>query len=197
VRLNRTKEIAMSNQGNYMTAPLVFLELEEVLVMEQLNFLHWIPSLYRLRISMHSESMRDMWATLVPPEKRANLRKLHDELEPRYVITSRMAGRMDKLQTMDMLHRAGLSFVANNLHTMWRTEGENVAHRAEDIADWFTRPRSTATAFVILDNTASAESLCASQFALQTVTSAAGQGLTAAATARALEILRWQRRAAA
>lgn len=187
----------MSNQRNHMTAAVVFLELEQVLVTEQSNFLHWLPAVYRLRISVHGEPMRELWAALAPLALRANLRRLHDQVEPRYVITSRLASGLNKTQMMDLLHRAGLSFVANNLHTMWRTESQRLANRALEIADWFTRPRATASAFVILDNAASASALSESPFALQTVGCEDGQGLTAAATARALEILRWQRRAAA
>lgn len=187
----------MSNQRNHMTAAVVFLELEQVLVTEQANFLRWLPALYGLRISVHDEPLREMWATLAPPALRANLRKLHDQVEPRYVITSRLASRLNKTQMMDLLHRAELSFIANNLHTMWRTEGKGLANRAQEIADWFSRPRSAASAFVILDNAASASALSESKFALQTVGCGDGQGLTAAATERALKILRWQRRAAA
>lgn len=187
----------MSNQRNHMAVPLVFLELEQVLVTEQINFLHWIPSLYRLRIGVHGGPMRELWATLAPAAMRNSLRRLHDEVAPRYVITSRLASRLTKDQMMDLLHRAGLPFVANNLHTMWRTDGGRLAHRGREIADWFGKPCSTAAAFVILDNTAAAEALGESRFALHTVRCGDGQGLTAAATARALEILRWQQRAAA
>jgi len=42
-------------------------------------------------------------------DRGGNLRKLHDEVKPRYVITRRLASRMNKTKMMDLLHRAGLS----------------------------------------------------------------------------------------
>jgi hypothetical protein len=174
--------------------PLVFLEFDHVLVTDcrYIHQFHFLPLLYRLNIGVDTDIMRPLWPKLVPCKVRTNLRRLHDEFQPRYVISSGMAGVMNKVRMLDMLRRAGLALVADHLHGAWCIEPGEDATRGARIAAWLGRWRAGGQSFVVLDNVETGRALARGALAHRTVICPSERGLTTPALARARAILHGQ-----
>jgi len=172
--------------------PLVFLEFEHVLLTDpgHIHQFHVLPLLYRLRIGVDTDLMRPLWLKLVPCKVRVNLRRLHDEFQPRYVISSDMAGAMNRPRMVDMLRRAGLAFVADNLHAAWCIEPGEDETRGARIGAWAARWRAGGQPFVVLDNDTTGQALARGPLSRRTVICPHGRGLTVPALDRARAVLR-------
>jgi hypothetical protein len=171
--------------------PLVFLKFEHVLVTDAANLdqFRFLPLLYRLNIGVDAESMRPFWLSLVACNVRTNLRRLHDEFRPRYVISSGMAGRMKRTYVVDLLRRMGLDFVADNLHSAWCVLFVEGTTDASWIASWLTRWRRADQSFVVLDNAVTGCTIGCDTVAARTVLCNPAEGLTTHTLTRASAIL--------
>lgn len=135
----------------------------------------------------------DLWSKIFDSILCANLRTLHDEFEPRYVISSSWASLLERDQIVELFKRTGLQFVASNLHEEWRTPRTPETERVEEIARWLAAHNAAApAAFVILDDFLSGKSLQRSPLEANAVLCDAWKGFKYPKLRTAQKILRTQ-----
>jgi hypothetical protein len=171
-------------------APLLFLDMDDVLVLDARY------TSYQVRQAFLQGDMgwQALWDGVVDAGARANLRRLHDEFGPTYVISSCWTIFLRCAQFHEVFHRTGLSFVAGHLHAEWATPKAPGQPRVEDVWRWCQRHRAPGQAMLALDDTESGWSLGGSHFdaAGQVVLCDTGEGLTDAKLAQAQQLLRAQ-----
>lgn len=174
-------------------APVVFLNLPWVLVTDpvQLRLMGMVPMFLKWKLERGDlEGARQLCAELVSEKVRLNLRRLHLEFAPRYVIASPLASRLVTEEMAYLLCFAGLDFVAENLHPDWRNEADSSGTRAGEISRWLAAHPELQAGFVILDSIESAAELPASPLSASTVMCSPARGLTTSALNRARLVLR-------
>jgi hypothetical protein len=81
-----------------MHPPLIFLDIDDVLVLNE-KYNGWAA----LEALAHDvEHHPELWQQLVFPEGRDNLRALHDEFSPEYVVSSTWATQFTQEQIKDV-----------------------------------------------------------------------------------------------
>lgn len=128
-------------------APLLFLELEGVLVLGGSKKRELVADAVS-NIARGDSNWRDhqgTWEGLFAAEPVRQLKALHDQFQLRYCLTTNWTGLLDKAATLNVLRLSGLGFVASNLHARWEVDrGLGAVRRSDQIeAGCVTIPIST------------------------------------------------------
>lgn len=135
--------------------PLVFLDFDDVLATnERYNS-------FQLKLTFEHAAQNEfleLWDNLFDARACNNLRAVHAEFRPVYVITSSWTGFLSKEQISEALARCELGFVVENLHADWCADANGGKGRLEAIDTWLESHCGRAK-FVILDDRLSGQSL--------------------------------------
>jgi hypothetical protein len=142
--------------------PLVFLDMDDVLCLDDVHHSGQMLKIFEQKIPDYPE----MWERLVDPGAAENLRQLHAEFNPVYVISSSWATYLDREQMCEALTRTQLQFVVENLHTEWRTPRALSSSRRDEIEWWLEAHRELSQPFLIIDDSRSGAVLAHSPLAL-------------------------------
>lgn len=171
--------------------PLIFLDFDDVLAVHREHNSAAVQAAFKNGLL---DNVAELWAGLFHYSARMNLRTLHDEFTPEYVVTSSWTLHFDLAQIIEVLRRTDLVFVAENLHPKWRTPREQgVTYRLTEIEAWLDEHNLTsARPFVILDDELSGQSLPGSHLEDQAVLCNADVGFLYPQLRAAQAILRSQ-----
>lgn len=172
--------------------PVVFADLDDVLAIHQEH-----NSFQVLAAFKHAalDDVPSLWKHLFDASACKNLRTLHDEFFPEYVISSSWTSFLNRAQIFEVLQRTGLDFVAENLHAEWCTPRDEDSYRLTEIDKWLdTHAFGGQIPFVILDDLNSGQSLSGSHLEEKAVLCDAWIGFTHAKLRTAQKILRDQLR---
>ncbi|WP_426116767.1 HAD domain-containing protein [Massilia sp. PWRC2] len=171
--------------------PLLLLDFDDVIVLDARYISYQVRECFR-RGEM---DWHELWAGLVDVTAARNLRALHDEFAPIYVISSSWASFLDRMQICEVLRRTGIELVAENLHAEWRTPREDGSYRLTEIDGWLDKHAlGNRLPYVILDDQLSGQSLPGSHLEERTVLCDAWIGFTHPKLRSAQKILRGQLR---
>lgn len=171
--------------------PVVFLDFDNVLAVHKFS--------NRLRVldaatMVIMDAFPDLWLDVADADARRNLRTLHKEFEPNYVISSSWASHLSLEQMKKVLKRCGLKFVALNLCEPWCTPRNETLDRLSEIEAWLElRTWTDGRAYVIIDDHVSGGTLSESWVEDRTVFCNAWVGFSEAKLTAAREILNDQR----
>ena len=141
------------------------------------------------------DDVPSLWKYLFEASACKNLRTLHEEFVPEYVISSSWTSFLDRAQICEAMRRTGLDFVAGNLHDDWCTPREDGSYRLTEIDGWLDMHTAGASLpYVILDDHMSGQSLPGSHLEKRTVLCDAWIGFTHPKLRSAQKILRDQLR---
>ena len=133
-------------------APLLFLELEGVLVLGASKTRELVADAVSA-IARGNATWRDhhdIWENLFAAEPVRQLKALHDQFQLRYCLTTNWTGLLDKAATLNVLRLSGLGFVASNLHARW--EVDRVVRRSDQIEAWLRHHSDQHDQWVVLDS---------------------------------------------
>lgn len=170
--------------------PIVFADLDDVIALHKEH-----NSFQVLAAFKHAalDSVPTLWKFLFDASACKNLRTLHEEFVPEYVISSSWTSFLDREQICEVLRRTGLQFVVENLHHDWRTPRKEVSYRLTEIDEWLdTHALGTPLPYVILDDHISGQSLPGSHLEERAVLCDAWVGFTHPKLRSAQKILRDQ-----
>jgi hypothetical protein len=106
------------------------------------------------------EDFADMWEKLFDAKAKAHLKAIHEEFEPQYVLSSSWIKRMDRDALVESFNQTGLGFIADNLHSTWRTtDAQEGGVRADEINGWLSRHPQCKDRWIVLDDTHSGTGL--------------------------------------
>lgn len=140
---------------------IVFLDMDDVMCLNERYNSVQMMMCYREQ----QFDWPELWANLLDAGAAENLRRLHDEFAPWFVISSSWATYLSREQMCDALTRTRLEFVVENLHAEWKTPRALSSSRHNEIEWWLDAHREPEQPFVILDDTESGWSLAGSQLA--------------------------------
>ena len=141
--------------------PLVFLDMDDVLCLDDVHHSGQMLKILEQTIPDYPE----IWQSLVDVGAAENLRQLHAEFKPVYVISSSWATYLDREQMCDALTRTQLQFVVENLHAEWRTPRALSSSRRDEIDWWLEAHREPSQPFLIIDDSWSGTGLAYSPLA--------------------------------
>lgn len=141
---------------------LVFLDMDDVLCLDNV---HHSGQMLKV-IEQNTPDYPELWKCLVDAGAAENLRELHAEFKPFYVISSSWATYLDRAQMCEALTRTQLEFVVQNLHAEWRTPRARSSSRRDEIEWWLDAHREPSQPFIILDDSYSGTDLAHSPLAL-------------------------------
>lgn len=106
-----------------MTRPVLFLDFDDVLCLNSpYGGFDVIAALSQVQKGTAKvQDFEEIWAQLFSPEARGLLRKIHDEFEPLFVLSTSWRMFMNRDALVAVLMNTGLEFVARNLHEHWQT----------------------------------------------------------------------------
>lgn len=176
--------------GTRPVRPLVFLDIDDVLcVHPTLNTRQVLAAL----AGDETIDATEVWQRVFHASARENLRQLHEEFEPTYVVSSSWVLHLDREQLRETFRRTGLEFVAENLHEHWRTPRDDDSYRLVEIEAWLdTHALLTPVPYVIVDDQVSGQSLVGSHLEAMCVLCDAWVGFTHPKLRTAQKILRGQ-----
>jgi hypothetical protein len=172
--------------------PVVVLDLDDVVAIHREH-----NSLQVLAAFEHAalDDVPSLWKYLFDASACKNLRTLHEEFVPEYVISSSWTSFLDRAQICEVMRRTGLEFVVENLHPDWCTPREEGSYRLTEIAGWLDmHTLGTPRPYVILDDLMSGQSLQGSHLEERAVLCDAWIGFTHPKLRTAQKILRDQLR---
>lgn len=175
-------------------APLCFIDMDDVLVLDARYTSYQVRECFRLA----DMNWPELWDGLIDTVARTNLRALHDEFAPTYVISSSWTKFLSREQLVEVFRRTGLDFVVDNLHVEWATPKASGCYRAEEIYRWFDRAMPgqapTVLPVLVLDDDESGWTLadCPLDRAGQVVLCEVWKGLTDEKLVQAQQLLRAQ-----
>lgn len=172
------------------TRPIVFLDIDDVLAIHRtLNTRQVLAALS----GDESINAGEVWQQIFHFSARDNLRQLHDEFEPRYVISSSWTLHLTREQLCETFQQTALEFVAKNLHEDWCTPRDDDSYRLTEIEAWLDKHAlEVPVSFVILDDQISGQSLVGSYLEDMTALCDAWVGFTYPKLRTARKILRGQ-----
>lgn len=174
------------------STPIVFLDFDDVLCVHREHNSTQVLEAFR---NTTLDDVPNLWENIFHYSARTNLRALHDEFSPRYVISSTWASFLDQAQISETLRRTGIEFVAEYMHTHWRTPREKGSNRYTEIKHWIdAHSLDSSVSYVILDDKLSGESIPGSQIEERAVLCDAWVGFTHPKLRSAQKILRDQLR---
>lgn len=142
--------------------PIVFLDMDDVLCFDKVHHSGQMLKIFEQTVPDYPE----MWARLVEADAAENLRLLHSEFTPEYVISSSWATYLNLEQMCEALTRTQLHFVVENLHADWKTPRALSSSRRDEIEWWLEANRAPLQPFLIIDDSYSGTGLAHSPFAL-------------------------------
>lgn len=151
-----------ANNMRHEARPLVFLDMDDVLCLDDVHHSGRMLKIFEQTIQDYPE----MWERLVDAGAAENLRQLHAEFKPVYVISSSWATYLDREQMCEALTRTQLQFVVENLHAEWRTPRALSSSRRDEIEWWLEGHREPSQPFIIIDDSWSGTRLAHSPLAL-------------------------------
>jgi hypothetical protein len=172
--------------------PIIFLDFDDVLAVHREHNSYQVLAAFK-----HAalDDVPDLWNGLFHYSARTNLRALHVEFSPCYVISSSWTSFLDQAQISEVLMRTGLGFVAENLHHHWCTPREEGSYRLTEIDEWLNaHALETSLPYLILDDHLSGQSLPGSHLEERAVLCDAWVGFTHPKLRSAQKILRDQLR---
>jgi hypothetical protein len=154
----------MENNGGMRNdaRPVVFLDMDDVLCLDGVHHSGQMLKIFEKTIPDNPQ----MWERLVDAGAAENLRQLHAEFKPFYVISSSWATYLDHERMCEALTRTQLQFVVKNLHTEWRTPRALSSSRQCEIDWWLEANRKPLQPFIIIDDSWSGTGLAHSPLAL-------------------------------
>lgn len=141
--------------------PLVFLDMDDVLCLDDVHHSGKMLNIFRQTIADYPE----MWERLVDAGAAENLRQLHAEFNPMYIISSSWATYLDREHMCEALTRTQLQFVVENLHANWKTPRALSSSRRDEIQWWLDAHREPSQPFIIIDDSLSGTRLAHSPLA--------------------------------
>jgi len=136
-------------------APLLFLELEGVLVLGAYKKRELVSEAVS-RIVRGTSTWRDhqeAWEDLFAAEPIRQLKALHNQFQLQYCLTTQWAGLLDKSVMLNVLRLSGLGFVASNLNARWAVDrGIGVVRRSDQIVAWLRHHTDQHDQWVVLDS---------------------------------------------
>ena len=172
--------------------PVVVLDLDDVLAVHQEHNSFQVLEAFK-RAAL--DDVPALWKFLFDASACKNLRTLHEEFVPEYVISSSWASFLDRTQICEVLRRTDLGFVVENLHHDWCTPREENSYRLTEIDRWLDDHASVRPLpYLILDDLISGQSLLASHLEKRSVLCDAWIGFTHPKLRSAQKILRNQLR---
>ena len=153
--------------------PILFLDFDDVLCLNTTyGGYDVILALAQIeKGTARPEDFREMWTQLFDGDAKAYLKALHEEFEPRYVLSTSWRKFLDKEAFITVFENCGLEFVAKNLHPAvqtpafespqlaWRTPGFlSPPLRAREIGSWLAR-NPDERGWVVLDDECSGTGL--------------------------------------
>ena len=170
--------------------PVVFLDFDDVLAV------HRVHTSSQVLVAFKHGTLDEipaMWEHVFHFSARTNLRTLHDEFTPDYVISSSWTLHFDCRQICEVLRRTGLDFVVDNLHQDWCTPRDRESYRLTEIAGWLdSHALCTPVPYLILDDQLSGQSIPGSHLEKRAVLCDAWVGFTYPKLRSAQKILRDQ-----
>ncbi len=137
-----------------MNRPLLFLDFDDVICLNEpyggYDVLESLGQVQRREKSVGD--FEEIWTNLFNPRAKKNLRLLHDEFNPIYVLSTSWANFMNMAAISATLGSSGLAFVAENLHEEWETPKGYSELRAHQIRNWLNKHPEFAGRWVILDD---------------------------------------------
>ena len=172
--------------------PVVFLDLDDVLAIHREHNSFQVLAAFK---NAALDDVSSLWKYLFDASACKNLRTLHDEFAPEYVISSSWTSFLDRAQICEVLRRTELEFVVENLHPDWRTPREEGSYRLTEIEGWLdVHALGTSLPYVILDDHISGQSIPGSHLEERAVWCDAWVGFTHQKLRSAQKILRSQSR---
>jgi hypothetical protein len=147
---------------NHDVRNIVFLDMDDVLCLDNVHHSGQMLKIFKQTIPDDPE----MWDHLVDAGAAENLRQLHAEFNPLYVISSSWATYLDQEQMCEALTRTHLQFVVKNLHATWKTPRARSSSRRDEIEWWLNAQREPGQPFIIIDDNWSGTGLAFSPLAL-------------------------------
>jgi hypothetical protein len=174
---------------------VVFLDIDDVLCVHRTLNTRQVLAVLAGDISVDA---REVWQQIFHASARDNLRQLHDEFMPEYVISSSWTLHLNREQLCETFKRTSLEFVADNLHDQWCTPRDDDSYRLTEIDAWLdTHVVLTPAPFLILDDMLSGQSIPGSHLEDRSVLCDAWVGFTHPKLRTAQKILRQQLKAGA
>jgi len=146
---------------NHDVRNIVFLDMDDVLCLDNAHHSGQMLKIFEKTIPDYPE----MWECLVDAGAAENLRQLHVEFNPTYVISSSWATYLNREQMCEALTRTQLLFVVENLHDEWRTPRSLSSSRRDEIEWWLEAQREPGQPFIIIDDNWSGTGLAYSPLA--------------------------------
>ncbi len=170
--------------------PVVFLDIDDVLCVHRtLNTRQVLAAL----AGDETVDAASIWQQVFHASARENLRQLHEEFEPMYIISSSWTLHLSREQLCETFRRTGLEFVSDCLHEHWCTPRDDDSYRLVEIEAWLdTHALVEPVPFLILDDLISGQSIPGSHLEEYAVLCDAWMGFTHPKLRSAQKILRNQ-----
>jgi predicted N-acyltransferase len=183
-------------QNVQQVKPVIFLDIDDVLCVHRtLNTRQVLAAL----VDDETVDADVVWQQIFHPAACENLRVLNEEFRPTYVISSSWTLHLDQHQLRETFQRAGIGFVAHNLHQVPFTPRDEDSYRLVEIEAWLdtylipTLSQTHPTSYLIIDDVVSGQSLLGSHLEDHTVFCDAWTGFTYPKLVAAQKILRGDR----
>jgi hypothetical protein len=151
-----------SSRTEHNVRPIVFLDMDDVLCLDKVHHSGQMLKIFK----QTAPDSPELWARLVDEGAAENLRELHAEFKPFYVISSSWATYLDRARMCEALTRTRLQLVVENMHQEWRTPRALSSSRRDEIEWWLEAHREPSQPFIILDDSWSGVGLAHSPLAL-------------------------------
>ncbi len=170
--------------------PVVFLDIDDVLCVHRtLNTRQVLAAL----AGDETVDAAAVWQQVFHAAARENLRQLHEDFEPWYVVSSSWTMHLTRDQLCETFRRTGLEFVPDSLHEHWCTPRDDDSYRLVEIEAWLdTYALAAPVPYVIIDDQVSGQSLVGSHLEEMCVLCDAWVGFTHPKLRTAQKILRSQ-----
>lgn len=139
--------MTFSSKASEATRPIVFLDIDGVIALNAGPYSGW--DVFK---AFESQSVSaELLALVFDSHSIENLKALHAEFNPIYVISSSWRRELTVDQFRVMFERAGMLFVGTNLHPVWCTSTEGIPNRPREINQWLSH-HGCGAPFLIIDD---------------------------------------------
>lgn len=182
------KSRSHTNTNTEQQRAVVFLDIDDVLCVHRLYNTRQVLAVLGGDKTVDAVQV---WQQIFHASARDNLRQLHDEFEPAYVISSSWTLHLTKEQLCETFRHTGLEFVADNLHEHWCTPRDDNSYRLTEIEAWLDiHTLRERLPYVILDDVMSGQSIVGSHLEDRAVLCGAWAGFMYPSLVQAQKILR-------
>jgi hypothetical protein len=159
-----------------MMRAVIFLDFDDVLAVHREHNSSQVLAAFK---QSTLDDIPELWDHVFHHSARTNLRSLHDEFTPLYVISSSWTLHFDREQICEVLRRTGLSFVVDHLHRDWCTPRHGGSYRLTEIEGWLDmHSPDTPLPCLVLDDELSGQSIRGSLLEKHAVLCDASVGFT-------------------